>query len=292
MRISSAIVLSLLASGVAGCGDSRISARPVSLAPSPLPTPAPQSTAVQVTGWVSDSAFRALVDARVEVLGGPQAGTPATADSEGHFSLTGSFDDATHFRATREGHVDATGTLSPTCPTCVTTRRYIYFHLAVLSPPVDIAGDYTLTFIADSACTDIPSELRTRTYAATIAPGSNSHSPAHTYFIVTVSGASFLTDYGSFPIGVAGDFLAFELRGEGPYLVEQVAPNTYLGFDGRAEASVATARVSSIATPFQGFVDYCALPSPMGQYYDCRPGLATAHAECESKNHQLILTRR
>jgi len=292
MKISRGIVLLLFVAGVAGCGGSRASSVPVSLAPSPIQQPAPQSSAVQVNGWVSDSAFRSLAGARVEVLDGPQAGTTATADNQGHFSLTGTFDDATRFRASREGHVDATGTLSPACATCITTRRYIYFYLAVLSPPVDIAGNYTLTFIADAACTDIPSELRTRTYAATITPGSNSHSPANTYFDVTFAGARFLADYGSFPIGVAGDFVAFELRGEGPYLVEEVAANTYIGFDGRASASVGSARVSGIATPFQGFVDYCALSSPMGQYYDCRPGLALARTECESNNHQLILTRR
>ena len=139
---------------------------------------------------------------------------------------------------------------------------------------------------------DIPTELKTRNYAATITAVSSPNSPANTLSNVTLSGAPFLADYGSFSIGVAGDFLAFAFGGEGPSLVEEVAPNTYLGFDGRAEASVGTSRVSSIVTSFQRWVDYCALRSPMGQFYDCRPSLAVAHAECESKNHQLILTRR
>ena len=68
-----------------------------------------------------------------------------TADAEGQFSLTGTSDDRTQFRATKEDH-------------------------------------YTLTFVADSTCTDLPNELRTRTYAATMTPESNSHSPAHTLF--------------------------------------------------------------------------------------------------------------
>lgn len=68
-----------------------------------------------------------------------------TADAEGQLSLTGTSDDRTQFRATKEDH-------------------------------------YTLTFVADSTCTDLPNELRTRTYAATITPESNSHSLAHTLF--------------------------------------------------------------------------------------------------------------
>jgi hypothetical protein len=290
MRMMVGIVLLVIAPGLAGCGHSPAPVAP--LAPSPVPQAAPPSTAIQVTGWVSDSAFRPLAGASVEVLDGPQAGTVAVVDATGQFSLTGTFDDATRFRATKDGHVPTTGTLSPVCTNCSSSRRYIYFYMAVLAPPVDIAGDYTLTFIADSSCSSIPSELRTRTYAATITPGSNGHSPANTYFNAAVSGASFLADYQSFPIGVAGDLVAFELRGDGPYLVEALEPNTYIGFDGRAEASVATSAVSTISASFQGWIDYCALKSPMGQYYSCIPGQAVAHAECQSTNHRLILTRR
>jgi hypothetical protein len=82
-----------------------------------------------VNGWVFDSAFRPLAAASVEVLDGPQAGTSATANAEGHLSLTGTFDDTTRFRATTEGHVAATqtwGRLSPSAlPNLVFYRRII-----------------------------------------------------------------------------------------------------------------------------------------------------------------------
>jgi hypothetical protein len=100
------------------------------------------------------------------------------------------------------------------------------------------------------------------------------------------------TKYDNFLVGVAGDLVAFELRGEGPWLVEQVGPNTYLGFDGRAEASVATATVSTITASFEGFINYCGAKAETAPYYDGSPARAVTSAVCESKNHHLILTRR
>jgi hypothetical protein len=288
MKVICGVVLLLLAGEMAACDSSRSSS---TTAPTPLPQPVQQSTTTFVNGYVYDSVFRALAGAFIEVLDGPQAGLSATADATGKFSLDGNFDDSTRFRASKEGHLDSTGTLTPKCATC-NGARFIYLVLGVVAPPVEIAGEYSLTFVADSTCTDIPSELRTRSYNATITPASNSHYPTNTNFKVTISGAQFLKGYEGFPIGIAGDLVAFELRGEGPYLVEEVAPNTYIGFDGRAEASVGTSRVSTISASFQGWVDYCALNSPMGPYYECRAGLAVARAECESNSHQLILTRR
>jgi hypothetical protein len=47
-------------------------------------------------------------------------------------------------------------------------------YLAVLASPVNIEGDYTLTLAADAACDALPNDLRTRTYAATVRPGSTS----------------------------------------------------------------------------------------------------------------------
>lgn len=285
-RVWRKIVLLVLVQGLVGCGGT--GSGPAQTAPSAVPHTAPEPAPIQLVGFVYDSAVRPLGGAGVEVLDGPQTGASTTADTTGRFSLTGTFNDTTRFRATSDGHVAATATLNPACASCAT--RYISFYLAVPAPPASIAGNYTLTFIADSVC-DLPDEVRTRTYAATITPESQSDRPANTLFSLTPSGA-FLEYYGHVPISVAGEVVAFELRGEGPNLVEVIAPKTYLGFYGRAEASVGTTAVSRISTSFNGTIDYCVLSSEMGEYYDCSASRAVTHAQCQSKNHRLILTRR
>lgn len=158
--------------------------------------------------------------------------------------------------------------------------------------PVSIAGEYTLTLIANSVC-DLPTEMGTRTYAATISPHVDPNRAANTWFDVALSGAPFLDDYRSFAIGVAGGDVVFSFdSGEGPELVEQVAPNAYLAVSGFATASVQTSRVSTISAPFEGLIEHCVLNMPMGPLYSCAPGQTIAHAGCPSKNHRLILTRR
>jgi hypothetical protein len=103
----------------------------------------------------------------------------------------------------------------------------------VLAPPVNMAGDYTVTFMADSACTALPNEMRTRTYAATIGLVPNSV-PANAYVSVPLSGASFYKYFNDLSMGVAGDYVGFWLE----VLVEQIAPDTFLSFGGLAYASI------------------------------------------------------
>ncbi len=294
-RTRTEVVLLGLTLLLAGC---RGSGSPSTLSgPSPVPQTVspPTPSAPDISGYVEDTAFRPLGGARVEVVDGPQAGMSTTVDANGAFSLSGTFDSATRFRATKDGYVTATQTWNCSvgvCPGDNNVRPWLGFYLAMLVPPVDIAGDYTLTFIADSACSGLPNEVRTRTYAATITPGSNSNRPANTFFNVAVTGASFLKHYDSFEIGVAGDFLTLAFGGDGPRLVEEVAPNTYLAFDGWAGTSVGTSAVSTISTSFEGVIDYCVLKFEAGSYYQCLPSQAVAHAQCQSTNHRLILTRK
>ena len=288
------------------CGGCSSSATPTSpSATAPVSQTSRPPTPIQLTGFVLDSGFRPIAGARVEVVDGPQAGISATADASGQFSLTGSFDNVTTFRASADGYRGATQPWSCSVSECLGAsgaRPWLGFYLAPLAPPVNIAGDYTLTFVADAACLDLPIELRTRTYAATIAPEDRKHIPANTSFALTVSGASFLGTFDSFTIGVAGDYLGFWLHGgHDPPVVEQLATNAYLAFSGNAAASLPSSSGSPISAAFEGWIDYCELKAPMGAYYNCGtsnwtgepiPGQAVTYAHCESKNHRLILTRR
>ena len=299
------LTLTALVEGLVGCG---LSGSPSTLpAPSPIsqrPAVHPTTSVSIISGFVLDTGFRPVVGARVEVVNGSQAGTFTTAGADGQFSLSGAFDAGSTFRASQDGYVAATQgwTCSTGLGTCPANgaNPWLGFYLDVLVAPVDITGNYTLTFIADSACSDLPSELRTRTYGATITP-SQPGNPLHTSLNNTISGAPFLGSFRSFGIGVAGHYLGFWLDGgHDPPLVEQVAQNSYLAFSGVAAASVGTS-ASAITTSFDGWIEYCVMPSPMGAAYNCGtsnttgdpiPRQAITRAHCESKNHQLILTRR
>ncbi len=287
-----------MVAGLAGCGGSGSSAS--SVAPStvsqptrsPNPTPSPTG-GMSIKGIVYDTGFRYLGGARVEVLDGPQAGTWTTSAANGEFSLTGTFDDSTRFRASDDGHVAATATLNPSCATCV-PNRWLYFTLDVLAPAANIAGDYTLTFTADGACPGLPAGLRTRTYAATIAPEQTSSTPGNNLFKVTIGGVPFVDSYKSFRIGVAGNYLGFP-DNDGPTLIETIAPNTYLSYDAFGWSSgniVGASPGPTIATSFAA-IEYCVLKSPLaGSFYSsCHSSEALAYTECDG-NHRLILTRR
>ncbi len=266
----SAIVLLLLAHGLAGCGGSG--------SPS-TPSAVPTGSVSRISGSVLDTGFRPIAGARVEVVDGPGAGASTATDAEGQFSLTGTFDASTRFRAAKEGHVAATQAWScgGSCPGA--GQPWLAFYLAMLAPNADIAGNYTLTVIADGACADLPNEVRTRTYSATIKARSGPDLPANAGFDVTLGGAAFLDGLDSFRIGVAGDYLGFWLDGgHNPSFVEQVTPDTYLAVSGSGAASVPVSGASTISTSLQGWIEYY--------------GAAVVRAHCESEDHRLILTRR
>ncbi|MBA2438272.1 MAG: carboxypeptidase regulatory-like domain-containing protein [Acidimicrobiia bacterium] len=284
------IVLLALGLGLIGCEGSL-----PPLAPSPVQPPAVHVTGDQLTGNVYDTARRPLADARIEVLDGPEAGLLTTSDSLGRFSLPGTFDDTTRFRASKDGYVAAIATRN-FCAQCNIHRWWINLVLDLVAAPVNIAGEYTLTIVASGACSALPADFRTRTYTASVVPAPGR---PNTSFDVKVSGAQFLQGDRHFTIKVAGDFIAGTLgyrhdNGLGyhdePGLVEQVAPNTYLAFGGWFGASVTD--VSTIVAPLDAFIDYCVTPSEMGPVYSCGPGQFVEHAECTSTTHQLLLRRR
>ena len=279
--------LMLLATAGAGCHGSSSPSNVV--APSSTPTPPPLTpTPMGVSGYVSDSAYRPLRGARIEALDGPQAGTSATTDANGQFTMAGQFDGTSRFSASLDGYIGAVATATQ-CASCV--RAWVSFVLALPTPPISVAGDYTVTFIADPNCAGIPAELQTRSYAATMVPRAPSPNvPPDTAFRLTLNEGTFLPDYNNLWVGVAGNVVTMWFGGDGPYVVEQVASNTYIGFDGGIE-TVAAGSLQTIATSFTGFVDYCALNAPMGNYYNC-PLSAVARSECQSANHQFRLTKR
>lgn len=280
--MSRAVVL-LAAMGF-GCGDSRNATPP--LAPSAsVPLTAQQS----LSGYVADTAFRAVTGARVEVLDGPQAGLSMLSDASGHFTYTGTFASSVTFRVSKDGYVSATGTSRVSAPG---GRPWAYFQLATVDAPADIAGDYTLTFTADASCTSLPADARTRTYAATIAATPDPLVPAGTLLRLVIAGAPVVAGTDGFPVGVAGSFVTLEVwNGENPGVVERLAPRTYVGLFGYAGTTVASSD-APITAAFDGTIEYCVATTDGSPAYGCTSLAPDTREQCTSKNHRVTLTRR
>lgn len=289
------VILLLIITGIAGACDRR-SASPITTAPSAIAQPASPPPALvpplPLSGYIVDTAFRAVAGVNVEVLDGPRAGSVTTSDAAGAFSYEGTFESLVRVRATKDGYA----TRELTSWTTTNGRMYAYFQLGSIVPPVSaVAGSYMLTLSADAACTALPEDVRTRTYPVSVVATSNNGrfpAPADTAFEGIVTGGQFAPYANMLWIGVFGDYVAISTAGDGPTLVEQVGPNRYVAFYDEASMSVGPDGTSAFSAPFRGSIEYCELTSARGQYYDCSPARASVREECLSDGSQLTLTRR
>ena len=291
MRVPRAMLL-LVFMVALGCGP-RSTSTPTATSPSPpppIPPPSPPAHLI-LNGYVYDTAFRSVGGATVTLLDGAQAGASTQSNETGRFSFAGTFTDPTNMGVSKSGYAAATGTAKSNNSS--TGALWGFVVLDELARPVDIAGDYSLTIAADGACAGIPDDVRTRTYAASIRPTSDSHTQPGTSLTLTVNDGTFLPNYGRFAIGVAGNDVAFIVySGEDFGLVEKIGPGTFLAIGGMATVSIGTGPVTTISTPFSGDIDYCALQSDAGWTYQCNSGPRTAYQHCASTHHQLTVRRR
>jgi hypothetical protein len=278
-----------LALACAGAGCSHSSTSPTALQPTIQSVPVTPATLRTLHGYVGDTAFRPMGGVRVEVLNGPEAGKEFSSDAKGFFSYVGMFSGATSMRATSEGYLPLT---IPVVVGNSVDQAWASFSLSPVTPPVEAAGDYTLTISVDSACSGFPDAARVRSYPAHLTKRSITTKPANTQYDGVVSGGTFAPYLGIFWVGVAGDYLAVSTEGEGPSIVEQIAPKTYISYLGEAGASIPAGSPTMISAPFNGTIEYCELKLGIGQYYECSDSLAVARAQCTSANNRLTLTPR
>jgi hypothetical protein len=257
-----------------------------------------KNTSNSITGSVTDAASRPLDGARVEITDGSEAGTFTITNSNGRFSFAfgEEITESTHFRATKEGYIPATTSIGELCGGSCGAYRWLQFWLGSLAQPINIAGDYTVSFIAEGQCA-IPEEVRTRTYVATIRRSDTVSRPPGTFFNVTFMDPQMLKNYRSFFISVADDYLSFYLGSldgnsstADPGLAEEIALHRYFSMGGSGAATIAEP-VTTIRATLEGYVDYCELSSPMESEYRCQSGVVK-RAICDSAGHRLILTRR
>jgi len=290
-RVHAALVLTTMLAGCSGASSA------VPTAPSASATQPPAaalSSSLQLRGFINDTAFRPLAGARVEVLDGPNAGTTVFSGDDGQVVLTGFFDASTRFRASKDGHESRTQPWNCSVAVCLGAtgaQPWLGFYLSVPEPTVNIAGDYRLTFTADSTCTDLPEIARSRSYRVSVTAqplGDRSTVPGYD---VAVVGASMLGTLTGFPIGVAGNHLSLWLHGRhDPAIVEHLGDNTYLAFSGSAEATGVATGASTITTAFDGWIEQVALTVPLVRWYLPVPQpLSTS--TCASSHHRLTFTR-
>jgi hypothetical protein len=285
----------VIASGLAlvgfGAGCSHSTTSPT--APPPpvqsVPVNPPAATLRTLHGYVGDTAFRPMHGARVEVLNGPEAGKEFSSDAQGIFSYVGTFSAETSLRASSDGYVPLT---VRAIVGSSLDQAWVSFALSPLTPPIEAAGNYTLTISVDSACSDFPEAARARSYSARLTERSVSTIPAKTRFDGVVSGGAFATYSNVFWVGVAGDYLAVSTEGEGPSIIERIAPKTYVTYLGSAGAKVPSGSPAAISAPFKGVIEYCELKAEIGQYYDCSDSLAAVKTQCTTGNSRLTLTPR
>ncbi len=245
-------------------------------------------------GSVHDSVSRPVPGATVELIDGVPASLATITDDSGSFSL-GDVTltiGKTKIRASKDGY--ATNLIDPpnAAPHAAT-----WIYLALLTPPVIRPGEYTMSFVADSAC-DLPGEARTRTYSATITllPG------LPTQLNVALSGASFVVGNDVSPTNsllpaIAGDYVRFALDPYdfGGYITERLAPATYVQLVGSVTGPVGA---SGFSLPFDGRFYYCVKQSDTLQAqpgegpFGCGSPNDLVYTSCQSKNHRVTLTRR
>ena len=277
-----AVVVLLAALASAFCGSSNPSG------PSADP---PQRT---VAGSVQDATFRPIAGAQVAIVG-TRLSTVTGAD--GSFELMGGISSPVTVRVAKAGY--STETLASEWPTCTPlpgsslpcaapTRIGMVVTLESLRQAIDISGNYTMTLAADSACPDLPSEARSRTYNASIVPNS----PARTRYSITIQAPTLRDQSAYFEAGVTGDFLALRFTLD-PGLVDQIAPNTYVAAGGSASATVVPG-APLLAATLDGYIEYCRLQDssafPREGCPDPTPSVN--FASCQSRNHRLTFTRR
>ena len=266
-KISSVISFAVLFVGAAACSPTAPSPTPGSVSP-----PSQQTAVTFLQGTVRDTLGRPLSGVKIEVLDGPAAGRSTATNDLGLFGLTGTFLGNETLRATKEEYVSA-------------TRAYVIgvaFVLETLTPRVDIAGSYTLTITADSACTSLPEPVRSRTFGATFWGAGN-------ILLGSVSDATFLRGHTEFDAFIAGNEVVFTTNVHGPgSVVEHIAGDTYLAIQGSAAAVVETP-VATITGSFEGTIEYC-VSANMGARYDC--SASQARVQCASRHHQLVLTKK
>jgi hypothetical protein len=218
-----------------------------------------------------DNALVPIPGALVAIVGGTES---TLTDGSGRYALTGLPGGTLALRASKDGYVASTSNIAlpRTSPTD--------FILKFTGPSFDLAGDYTVTFTADAACTQLPDVVRSRTYRASIAPPFLPND-----YYVALSGARFHGE-GAFGASVSGRSASFATTPDGGGAIVHgrlgESASIWIDFFARADAIDA----STVSVPMFATYHFCA-DDNSGGVFACRVSRIT----CTSANHRFTLTR-
>lgn len=158
-----------------------------------------------------------------------------------------------------------------------------------------------MTITAGQDCEDLPADARVRTYAASITLYPGATPP--TSYRAQLRGAVFqgvegwFYPFDGFDAGVNGDVVTLDLDQFGwPAVVEVLSANRYVAYGGKASA-VTNVDATTISAELDGWIEFCALASPMPLGYECgeratpTASVPVVFAHCQSTRHRLVLTR-
>ncbi|MGE0360022.1 MAG: carboxypeptidase-like regulatory domain-containing protein [Vicinamibacterales bacterium] len=248
-----------------------------------LPGPAPPtgpSTLRSLRGYVQDTAFRSLADARVDVVAGPLAGRWATTDANGAFAIAGEFDDSAVLRASKGGYVDQTEAINGFCQRCNPSGYVMSLSLGTRASTPDLRGDYELTIRADEHCTQLPPEAMSRTYLVHI-PGI---APGGQVVALMPSGAVLAPDRAHLQLGVAADRIAVWITA----LEERLGPDAAVLFGEIGGSIAAPESLARLDLELEGNVMHCAA----GDGASCLEAPRDRVRTCFSSRHRAVLMRR
>jgi hypothetical protein len=255
-------LVSVAAGLVASCGPSAPTA-PTTTGPGALPT-------FSLSGSVTDNVSVPIPGAEVAIVGGTES---TLTDGAGRYELRGLPGGIIPVRVSKEGYAPWTTNIE--LPRNVPT----HFMLIFTGPSVDLAGNYTVTFTADAACTQLPEFTRTRTYTASVTPTITNH------YVFSLSGARFHKN--RFEASVARRSASFYTVQDGYDSVvhERLGDSRSVWIDFVARADAVDA--PTISVPIFGNYAFCPDDNLVTTAHCLVPRIT-----CTSSNHTLTMTRR
>ena len=238
-----------------------------------------------ISGTVRDSALQPVAGARVEVTAGTLLGNVTNTDADGRFV----FDTPVSVSASITLHISKDGFQPATIPVRANAILAVTLLATRLAP---LSGPYTLTLRASTTCSELPPDLRSRTYLAAI----DRQELVGAHWTGRLSGATFQPAYETFfgvlsPSAARVSFMsysAFSWWLEEQPIIEQLGAG-YLSVIGTATLMVGSG--SPLTATLGGTWSYCsAAAQPGGPNWPLT--CATAVAECRATDHQLTLAPR